>query len=158
MKYIRHFFLCFVSLHSSLASAAASESVAKKALDDPLAQGYLWRLAGGLLIILLLLGIAAWGAKRMWGLQTKGSANLRLLGGLAVGQRERVVLVQVEGERLLLGVAPGRVEKIHQLQAAEPAPETPRNAPPDELTNNESNLTDSFASRLAKVIGRRAAS
>jgi flagellar protein FliO/FliZ len=33
-----------------------------------------------------------------------------------VGQRERVVLIQVGSQQLLLGVAPGRVQTLHVLE------------------------------------------
>ncbi|WP_172600428.1 FliO/MopB family protein [Sulfurivermis fontis] len=38
-----------------------------------------------------------------------------MLGGVPVGQRERVVLIQVGNKQLLLGVAPGRVQTLHVL-------------------------------------------
>jgi flagellar protein FliO/FliZ len=41
------------------------------------------------------------------------------LGGASVGARERVVLVEVENTRLLLGVAPGQVRTLYALPARE---------------------------------------
>ena len=39
-----------------------------------------------------------------------------------MGQRERILLVEVGGEQLVVGVAPGRVELLHHL--AEPVAST----------------------------------
>ena len=40
---------------------------------------------------------------------------LRVVAGAAVGQRERVVVVEVGSTWLVLGVAPGSVTALHQM-------------------------------------------
>ena len=47
--------------------------------------------------------------------------GLRILGGLSMGARERVVLLQVGDTQLLVGVAPGRVQTLHVLEQPLPA-------------------------------------
>ena len=42
---------------------------------------------------------------------------MRVVGGASVGTRERVVVVEVEDARLVLGVCPGRVQTLHVLPA-----------------------------------------
>ena len=79
----------------------------------------------GLAVILGLIYVLTWAARRLGGLPAGGGRGLvRILGGVSLGARERVVLVEVEGARLVLGVAPGRVQTLHVLPpaAAEGAP------------------------------------
>jgi flagellar protein FliO/FliZ len=63
------------------------------------------------------------------------SGVFRVIASLQVGQRERVVVVQVGDRQVLLGVAPGRVGLIQELaeplqDAAGVAPKAPAfNAP-----------------------------
>jgi len=66
----------------------------------------------------LLLG-ARWFV-RYGGAQSIAGGSLRVVASLAVGQRERAVVVQVGDRQLLLGVAPGRVELLHELGAPLP--------------------------------------
>lgn len=71
-----------------------------------------------LLALVLVLGLIvgmAWLMRRMGGLTQVGGGVVRVLGGVPVGQRERVVLIQVGSKQLLLGVAPGRVQTLHVL-------------------------------------------
>ena len=71
-----------------------------------------------LLALVLVLGLIvgmAWLMRRMGGLTQVGGGVVRVLGGVPVGQRERVVLIQVGSKQLLLGVAPGRVQTLHGL-------------------------------------------
>ncbi len=69
----------------------------------------------GLAFILILIFGAAWLAKRFGGLPAGGKGMVKVLGGASLGTRERVVVVQVDDTRLVLGVAPGRVQALHVL-------------------------------------------
>lgn len=109
----------FASVYSSLASAADSGTEAADTaapVQDPLAMASLWQLTLGMVAVLgLILGIA-WLLKRSGRFQMAAGGSLRVLGGLSMGTRERVVLLQVGETQLLLGVAPGRVQTLHVLE------------------------------------------
>jgi flagellar protein FliO/FliZ len=76
---------------------------------------YLLQLVSGLVIVLLSIVVLGWLAKRFNRMQSPGGGNLRIVEGISMGARERVVVVEVDGERLLLGVSPGRINKLHSL-------------------------------------------
>ncbi len=80
----------------------------------------------GLVVVLMLIGAVAWLLRHVLRLQPTMSGQLRILGGLSMGARERVVLLKVGETQLLLGVAPGRVHTLHVLDRplAEPTHET----------------------------------
>ena len=67
----------------------------------------------------LLLG-ARWFVRYGGGAQGIAGGSLRVVASLALGQRERAVVVQVGDRQLLLGVAPGRVALLHELGAPLP--------------------------------------
>ena len=75
----------------------------------------------GLAAVLALVGAIAWLLKRFSGLRGTGSGPIRVIAGAAVGQRERIVLVEVGGTWLLLGVAPGQVRTLHSMPRNEAA-------------------------------------
>ncbi|MGD9601962.1 MAG: flagellar biosynthetic protein FliO [Gammaproteobacteria bacterium] len=54
-------------------------------------------------------------ARRLPGLAARTGTRgaLKLVDALSLGARERIVLVEVDGERLVLGVSPGRIERLH---------------------------------------------
>ena len=74
------------------------------------------RLIVGLLAVIVAILVLAWLMRRMGSIGGHGGGQLRVLGGLAVGQRERVGLIQVGDKQLLIGVAPGRVQTLHVLE------------------------------------------
>jgi flagellar protein FliO/FliZ len=51
--------------------------------------------------------------RRLNQLPGRGAAAMRVIGGLALGAREKLVLVQVGDKQLLLGMAPGQLRTLH---------------------------------------------
>ncbi len=75
-----------------------------------------------LLQVLVALGVvlaailgAAWLLRRFGPTQMGPGGAMRVLGGVMVGPRERLVLVEVGETWLIVGVAPGHVSAVHSL-------------------------------------------
>ena len=107
---------------ASLGAVAAESGVApaansgRGAAPDPISMTSLWQLTLGMLLVLALIAASAWLLKRTGRFQIGAGGGLRILGGLSMGARERVVLLQVGDTQLLVGVAPGRVQTLHVLE------------------------------------------
>jgi len=70
----------------------------------------------GLIIVLALFFVCIWFMKKMGALPVSTKQNMKVLSGLSLGMREKLVLVQVGEKQLVLGVTPGRVEKLLMLE------------------------------------------
>lgn len=97
----------------------------------------------GLAVVLGLLLGTLWVLKRLAG-PRRSAGSLKVLGATPVGPRERVVLVEVGGRVLVLGVAPGRVNTLHTLDSAE-LPASPAGAP----------AAGDFQARLRQLLEQR---
>ena len=113
MPRLHKLILTIVLLLPAVIYAAADEKVMPV---DPLSASSIANMFMGLGLVLALIFLMAWVARRMGGMQLSGSQRIRLLGGLSLGPREKVVLIQVENKRLLLGVAQGQVNTLHELE------------------------------------------
>jgi flagellar protein FliO/FliZ len=58
----------------------------------------------------------AWMIKRIGHIQTRSSGTMKILGGVPVSQRERIILLQVGKEQIVVGVAPGQINTLHVLK------------------------------------------
>jgi len=68
-----------------------------------------------LLLVLAAVVLVGWILKRI-NLPQQGVGNaLKVISGVAVGQRERIVLVEVNDTWLVVGVAPGQVNALHTM-------------------------------------------
>jgi flagellar protein FliO/FliZ len=83
----------------------------------------LFQVLFGLGLVLAAIAGTAWLLRKLAPGQVAASGSLRVVGGVAVGPKERVVLVDVGESRLVLGVAPGHISTLHTMPrpADEPA-------------------------------------
>lgn len=70
----------------------------------------------GLLVVLAVFFLCVWGLRKLSGMSVGASEKMRVVGGLSLGMREKVVLLQVGKKQLVLGVTPGRIEALHVLE------------------------------------------
>lgn len=92
-------------------------------------------VSGGSIVTMLLalaatlamIALLAWLMKRMPQRAFGAPALLKVVSSVAVGARERVVIVETGETWLVLGVAPGRVNTLHQMPRvpASPGGDTP---------------------------------
>lgn len=71
---------------------------------------------GGLALVLALVFFSLWGLKKLNRWSSPVGGQLRLLGGVSLGGREKLLVVEVGQVQLVLGVAPGRVQTLHVLE------------------------------------------
>lgn len=111
-------------------AALPSLALAEGAQAIPDAGTGILQMILGLSVVLVMLVGTLWVMKRLSAPRGGASNLLRVVGGTAVGPRERVVLVEVGTNWLVLGVAPGRVSALAEMPrqelAASPAGETPK--------------------------------
>ncbi|OGT01516.1 MAG: flagellar biosynthetic protein FliO [Gallionellales bacterium RBG_16_57_15] len=106
------------ALLAAPALALATEET-RPAYTSPLpavSSGSIVQIIFSLLLVLAAIVLVAWLLKRM-NMAQQGSGNLlRVLGGTSLGQRERIVLVEVKDTWLVVGVGPGQIRTLHTLQ------------------------------------------
>ena len=76
----------------------------------------------GLLVVLALIFAVGWVMRRLSPTRGGTSGPLRVVGSQALGTRERVVLLEVGEQWLLVGVAPGSVRGLATLPRGELPP------------------------------------
>ena len=69
----------------------------------------------GLLLVMGAVVAAAWLARRFVPRHPAAGTALRVVAGAAVGQRERVVVIEIGSTWVVVGVAPGSVRALHTL-------------------------------------------
>jgi flagellar protein FliO/FliZ len=111
-----------VSLLPALAYAQSSPA--------PDLGGSVVQLLLGLAAVIAMLFASLWVLKRLSAPRGHAAGLLRLVSGISVGARERVVVVEVGGSWLVLGVAPGRVSALAELPRGEIAAQVSHDASP----------------------------
>ncbi|MGZ7459677.1 flagellar biosynthetic protein FliO [Pseudomonas sp. Ma2-10] len=122
-----------VAMAASAAAPAVSSGVA----------GQLTQLVFGLLLVLGLIFFLAWLLRRVQQAGPAGKGQvIELIGSRALGPRDRLMLVQVGNEQILLGLSPGTITALHVLKE------------PVQVPGGTEKATPEFAQRLMELMGK----
>ncbi|WP_397449071.1 flagellar biosynthetic protein FliO [Pseudomonas sp. NA-150] len=102
----------------------------------------LTQLVLGLLLVIGLIFGLAWLLRRVQSAGPRNGQVIELIGSRALGARDRLLLVQVGSEQILLGITPGRITPLHVLKEPVPVPAAAQSATPE------------FAQRLMELLGK----
>ena len=106
-------FLCSIST-----VFAAVDAESKKAGETVTYEHVLsWSL--GLVVVLCLFFVCLWSMRKMGALPISAKQNMKVITGLSLGMREKLVLVQVGDKQLLLGVTSNRIDNLLVLKGDE---------------------------------------
>lgn len=84
--------------------------------------GPLLRMVLSLGAVLALLGALAWLARKLRNAGHLKSGLIEVLSGVSLGAREKVVLLRVGQEQVLVGVSPSGMRALHVIREPAAAP------------------------------------
>ena len=99
-----------------LALAASEPGRAEAVVPN---SGMLLQLTLGLVVVLAAAMALSWLLRR-YALPRGGA--IQVIGGLPLGSRERLLLIEVDQVRLLIGVTASQIQALHVFPAAPPSP------------------------------------
>lgn len=128
-------------------TAEQSNTLAAKTLTTPpVTTSALLETLLGLFVVLACIAFLAWLLRRTGRFQTTANGEMKIITSLALGPRERAVLLQVGDQQILLGVTSQHVQTLHILET------------PVSTTNPKSNSNTNFAEKFQQVMQQRAKS
>jgi flagellar protein FliO/FliZ len=136
-------YLLGVFLFSMQSVLAADEKIERvsRLPAPPVGAGQLANITIGLFLVLGLIFALAWLFRRYGNISTLNRSDIKILGGVSLGTKEKAILLEVEGEKILVGVTPNQVTRLHVLSFQQ-----------DEVLKAD-NIED-FAVRLQQEQGR----
>ena len=102
----------------TIATLALSPSLCVAGTSAPVAAAQAVQVVVGLCVVLGMIVAAAWVARRLQAIRPQGSGHIRIIEGMALGTRDKLLLVEVDGRRVLLGLSPGRIATLHSFHGA----------------------------------------
>lgn len=78
--------------------------------------GMIIQVLTALFMVTISIFVLAWLMKRLGGQSLLQQRGMKMLATMPVGAREKIALVEVEGKRLLIGVASGNVNCLHVFE------------------------------------------
>jgi flagellar protein FliO/FliZ len=141
---------------TSVAFAAEQPFAAPEAANavSTSATGGLVQVTLSLMLVLAAVFASAWVVRRFRSFGRPGAGAINIIADVALGTKERAVLIQVGAQQLLVGVAPGRVNTLHVLAEPVRTDDAHRGGGSDELSPSSSpSPRPDFKSILKRSLG-----
>lgn len=106
--------ICCLMAWPALAQTAADPVGRSSSMDAFSFSNILNMFMGLAIVVALILGLA-WILRKYGRLPGNNLVDMKVIGGLSLGTREKAVLIEVENTRLLIGVTPGHIQTLHVL-------------------------------------------
>jgi flagellar protein FliO/FliZ len=132
------------------AGRAPGPAMAPQTMTAGPAAGSLLQTIFALCLVLGLLALLAWFMKRYGPKAQAGSAHVRLVGALNLGGRERIMVVEVGDQWIVVGASPGRVNALATMPRKEVA-----EAGADAALHPRQPSASSFSEWLKQTIDKR---
>jgi len=107
---------------------------------DPVSTSGVIQLAFGLAIVVMLIFMISWLVKRVSGFSVYSNPHLKVISGLHVGQKEKILLIQIADKQIVVGVTASSIRTLHQLES--------------NIINDDTSMRDNipFAERLLQAL------
>ena len=112
MNYVKHAFTALICFALSVQAAAQQTAPAPTHSPAVTNTGDVVQSMLALLVVLGALMAIVWFLKRMGLARTGGVGVARVVGGVSVGNRERVLVIEIADQWVVVGVGPGRVNAL----------------------------------------------
>lgn len=140
--------------HSAAFAAEQPFAAPESVTGAPSAAGGLAQVTLSLMLVLAAVFAAAWVVRRLRTFGRPGAGAINIIADVALGTKERAVLIQVGAQQLLVGVAPGRVNTLHVLAEPVRMDDAQRGGGGDELSPSSSpSPRPDFKSILKRSLG-----
>jgi flagellar protein FliO/FliZ len=100
-----------------LFAAPATTAAAETAAISPTTG--LLQIFLGLIAVLALMGVAAWLFKKMGPVNTGNKIPVKIVGGVSVGNRERIMVVEVADQWIVVGVTANQINTLSTMPKQE---------------------------------------
>ncbi|RUR31020.1 flagellar biosynthetic protein FliO [Vreelandella andesensis] len=126
---------------ASPSSSSTSLDAISGSGDALIGMAALGKTAAALALVIAIILLCTAVLKRWQTARYQHGAHLKIVGNTAVGNRERIVVVEIEDTWLVVGVSNGRITKLHE-----------RPAPTDRPTSLPPEAPSRFSQRLAQAL------
>ncbi len=85
----------------------------------------------GLIAVLTLMGVAAWFFKKIGPVNTGNKIPVKIVGGVSVGNRERIMVVEVADQWIVVGVTANQINTLSTMPRQEKLVEEQQSSTPE---------------------------
>lgn len=115
-KFVSSCLNTLIAFGYSISPLYAAVDVESEKVVNPVSYGQILNWSLGLIVVLSVFFACVWMMRKMGALPMQTKENMQVVGGLSLGMREKLVLVQVGKKQLVLAITPGKIDNLLVLE------------------------------------------
>lgn len=83
--------------------------------ESPISISYILQILSSFIAVIIFILVIAWLMKKSGRFGVSGNKVINIVSSMSLGMREKIVVVNVEGVNIVIGVAPGQIRTLYVL-------------------------------------------
>lgn len=83
--------------------------------DNPIGFSYVLQIIASFVAVIAFIIMLGWLMRKTGRFGAANNKTFRIVSSMSLGMREKIVLINVEGVNIVVGVAPGQIRTLHVL-------------------------------------------
>lgn len=109
------FLLSSISPLESFASSTTKSGVNLLDINNSMSMEYVIQIILSFIVVVGLIFLIAWLIKRSGKFGYGSKQNIKILSTVSLGMREKILLIDINGETIVVGIAPGQIRTLYVL-------------------------------------------
>jgi len=131
------------TVYAAELSSALTSDITKSLSDEintPVSTSSILQTIIGLVVVLAVIALSAYLLRRFGSLPGMNNGVIKVIATVSMGPRERIILLQAGEQQILVGISPGRMQTLCELNK------------PVEVSEADLNIAESFQNKLFSAI------
>lgn len=138
------FVILYILPKMAIAEALAKQGASLAGAESPMSLSYVAQILISFLVVIGFIFFMAWLMRRSGRFGHGSGQVIKIISSMSLGMREKILVIEVGGVNIVVGVAPGQIRALHVLEGEDKIPDK------DDMNNRVENrgfkqLIDKFS-------------
>jgi flagellar protein FliO/FliZ len=107
----------------AIAEALAKQGADLASVESPMTFSYVAQILISFLVVIGFIFLMAWLMRRSGRFGNGSGQVIKIISSMSLGMREKILVIEVGGANIIVGVAPGQVRTLHVLEGSDKIPD-----------------------------------
>ena len=108
---------CLICSRPGIADTLAKQGTDLAGVGSPMSFSYVVQILISFLVVIGFIFVMAWLVRRTGRFGYGTGQVIKIISSISLGMREKILVVEVGGENIVVGVAPGQIRTLHVLDS-----------------------------------------
>ena len=109
--------ILFCIPHLCAAEVMMKQGADSPGMENPLSLSYVIQILISFLAVVIFIFLLAWLMRKTGRFGSGSGQTIKIISSMSLGMREKIMILNVGGENIVVGIAPGQIRTLHVLNS-----------------------------------------